>query len=391
MRQQVSAYIHIPFCLQRCGYCDFNTYAGEENRIPAYLSALEKEISTLADSVQDDIEIHTIYFGGGTPSLLEADQLETVSKAINACFIVTPEVEISIEANPGTLTGEKLSELRRIGFNRISIGAQSANSVELKLLNRIHDWNDVVDAVEMSRKAGWDNINLDMIFGLPNQSLAGWKSNIETALKLELDHLSIYNLTIEEGTPLFAQYQSGELGTLSDDVAADLYQFTMDFLKREGYQQYEISNWTRDGVNRDYRCKHNLQYWRNQPYFGFGAGAHGFFNGIRTVNAPWIGDYTDRMMRVVLNSRGQLAQITKQVISLDEQMNDTMMLGLRLTEEGVHQYRFNENYKIDMFQRYAAILSDLKLKGLIEIVDEESVRLTERGRLLGNQVFMEFA
>jgi oxygen-independent coproporphyrinogen-3 oxidase len=281
----VSVYIHVPFCIHRCGYCDFNTFAGLEALIPAYSSAVCREIELLASKIRERLPIHTIYFGGGTPSLLPTNELGEIFAALDKHFQLLPSLEISLEANPGTVSKEYLQQLHSLGVNRLSLGMQSSNQVELTLLERQHSFKDIIRAVEWSRSSGITNLNLDLIFGLPYQGLKSWMANVEAALFLEPEHLSLYSLTLEQGTPMHHKIQSGLLPEPDPDLAADMYEAASSRLADEGYIQYEISNWARVDENGDsYTCKHNLQYWRTLPYLGIGAGAHGFINHQRTVN-----------------------------------------------------------------------------------------------------------
>lgn len=282
-----SIYLHIPFCTHRCGYCDFNTYAGLESLMPAYTRALCAEIELAGQAAGElppagrSSPAHTIFFGGGTPSLLPSGQVERILDALERSFDLQPGCEISMEANPGTLSQEYLHDLRRIGVNRLSLGVQSAHPGELRLLERIHDYGDVTRSVSWARQAGFDNLNLDLIFGLPEQTLETWQRTLELALGLAPEHLSMYALTLEHGTPFGAWARRGLLSTPDPDLAADMYEWASDQLAQAGYQQYEISNWARcDSAGNLLACRHNLQYWRNLPYLGLGAGAHGYAAGV---------------------------------------------------------------------------------------------------------------
>ena len=288
-----SLYFHIPFCVHRCAYCDFNTYAGQEAFIPAYVEALVREIEAVAASAPDRLPVHTIFFGGGTPSLLSPEHFERILGAIRKNFDLKPIIdersvvtnsvvppEISLEANPGTVSLASLKGLRKAGFNRISFGVQSSHPEELRLLERIHDFFDVIESVKEARQAGFENLNLDLIYGLPQQTLERWQESLKRAVGLNPEHLSLYALTIEHDTP-FGRWMAQGLMPLPDpDAAADMYEWASQYLQAQGYEQYEISNWARPG----YPCRHNLQYWRNEPYLGFGAGAHGCAANLRIAN-----------------------------------------------------------------------------------------------------------
>ncbi len=307
-----SLYFHIPFCIQRCAYCDFNTYAGQETNIPAYLQALCREVELVGKSYisgndgKGKVTAHTVFFGGGTPSLLTPAQFEQILQVVHDSFEVLPEAEISLEANPGTLSLDSLRGLRALGFNRLSLGVQSAHADELRLLGRIHDYGEVLDAVKWSRQAGFANLNLDLIFGLPEQTLERWSETLSKAVALEPEHLSLYALTIEHGTPFGRWAASGRLPIPDPDLAAEMYEWAGEFLEGHGFLQYEISNWGRTKssgrkmeageVNPFYACRHNLQYWRGDPYLGFGAGAHGYAAGVRYSNVLRIKTYVQRLM-----------------------------------------------------------------------------------------------
>lgn len=390
--------MHVPFCRHRCSYCDFNTFAGQERWIPAYVEAICQEIgqvSTAAkDKLGDLLPVHTIFFGGGTPSLLSPQQFETILTTISRCFSLDSGAEVTIEANPGTVSLEALQGLRRAGINRLSFGMQSAHPDDLRLLERQHDFPGVIQAVKWARQAGFDNLSLDLIFGLPEQSLERWQDTLERALGLNPEHLSLYCLTIEHGTPLQKQAGRGLVPIPDEDLAADMYEYAMQRLAQAGFVQYEISNWARvrpDGTL--YASRHNLQYWYNQPYLGFGAGAHGFAGGKRTMNVGGIRPYIERCQagRPVEFPAGPAA---RRVIPIDltAEMQETMMVGLRLTQEGVSSVAFAARFGRSLESVFGKEIERLLKAGLLEWCGEAGsvLRLTPRGRMLGNQVFMQF-
>src|SRR3990172_6665881 len=246
MTPDTSIYIHIPFCKHRCAYCDFNTYAGQENSIPAYVTALINEIEAVSTLKPNPINVHTVFFGGGTPSLLSAPQFDSILQALRAAFTFHTDAEISIEANPGTISPEKLTAIRASGINRISFGVQSANTEELRMLERIHDFFTVIEAVSTARKAGFDNLNLDLIYGLPEQTLSTSQTTLQRIVNLHPEHISAYALTLEHGTP-FGRWSSKGLLPLPDpDLAAEMYEWASEIFEANGYVQYEISNWAKD-------------------------------------------------------------------------------------------------------------------------------------------------
>ena len=434
-----SLYFHIPFCTHRCAYCDFNTYAGQESRIPAYVQALCREIEIVGSQFPSPSRrgargevVHTVFFGGGTPSLLTVSQFEQIFSALRAHFDLLPEAEISLEANPGTVTLDSLRGLRSLGFNRISFGVQSFHPDELCQLERIHDPFDVFRAVEWARRAGFDNLNLDLIYGLPEQRLDRWSATVKQAVALHPEHLSLYALTLEHGTPFGRWAARGLLPVPDPDAAAEMYERAGEVLEAHGYVQYEISNWARDESPSSgilppfFACRHNLTYWRCEPYLGFGAGAHGYFGDLRVANVLRINSYIEKVstadlppasgpqpsaIRHPLSVRRPPsalrlpyfpACVSRQRLTLRQQMQETMMLGLRLTREGVSAREFADRFQVQMTDAFGKEIDELLALGLLEWVEENSLpqvpilagdsrlRLTPRARLLGNQVFMRF-
>ena len=390
MSEPVSVYIHIPFCVSRCNYCDFVTYAGQDRWMQPYTRALIHEIEWTAAAAGHPVDVHTVFFGGGTPSHLPAAQLAEILDAVKSHFRVRDDAEISLEANPGTLDEAACRELRRQGFNRISLGMQSSDDDELRMMGRIHNYRQAVEAVQMARSAGFDNLSLDLIYGLPGQSLPDWQRVLERTLELEPQHLSLYSLTVEEGTVLHDLVHSGELPEPDPDIAADQLEWSCDFLAARGYNHYEISNWALMDQDRDLRARHNLQYWLNDPYLGFGAGAHGYFENRRYLHPTGLAEYIQSVKdaagkpdRLAWNRR--LAEQTQ-----TERMQDEMMLGLRLLEHGITEADFLRKFGTSPAETYGRQLADLIHAGLLESTPEGGWRLTRRGLLLGNQVFMQF-
>ena len=393
MLSPVSLYFHIPFCTHRCAYCDFNTYAGQEAMIPAYVEALIREIEFVGNQIthspNHQSPAHTIFFGGGTPSLLAPKQFESIFQSIRGNLAITDDAEITIEANPGTVSLEHLLKLRRIGINRISYGVQSANGEELRMLERAHSFLDVIEAVTFARKAGFDNLNLDLIYGLPEQTLKTWQTTVKRILELHPEHISAYALTLEHGTP-FGRWASKGLLPLPDpDLAAEMYEWLSEILEKNGYLQYEISNWSIP----NHECRHNLQYWRGLPYLAFGAGAHGYANGYRYSNVLRPKTYIERITNSLMtNYEFPLTPTTvnhhKQ--TLRDDMSEFMMTGLRLTQEGISKNEFQSRFGTSLQNQYRKEIEDLLKLGLIEDGAGERIRLTKSGRLLGNRVFLEF-
>lgn len=390
-----SIYLHIPFCMHRCSYCDFNTYAGLEDLIPAYSRSLCHEIEVVGSAASVNrgrpLPVHTLFFGGGTPSLMPAEELGKVIASVRSAFELQSECEITLEANPGTLTEEYLQRLRRMGVNRLSIGMQSSQPGDLCLLERQHSFAEVIQSVTWARVTGFENLNLDLIFGLPYQSLESWRRTLDLAIGLRPEHLSLYALTLEHGTPMQNWVERGLLLEPDSDLAAEMYEWAMQRLGEDGYQQYEISNWARlDAQGEWATCRHNLQYWRNQPYLGFGAGAHGYAAGFRTANVLSPSAYIKR-----LQEHGEIpfprspATVHYQRVEGEAEFQETMMMGLRLVQEGVSGIGFERRYGISLGEVFGATIERLIQFGLLEW-SGDSLRLTVAGRLLGNQVFMEF-
>lgn len=373
--EALGLYVHIPFCQSRCRYCDFNTYAGLEGLFETYVLALIREISLAGPA-----RVRTIYLGGGTPTVLPLSHLVQILDTIRTAFDVDPEAEISIEANPGTVDVGALSALRERGVNRLSLGVQSFLDDELRLLGRAHTAHQGAEAFAAARQAGFDNVGLDLIYGLPDQTPAAWLRSLERALSLEPEHLSLYALSVEAGTPLARAIDRGHLPAPEPDLAADMYQMAVDETARTGYLHYEISNWARSIAHR---CNHSLRYWRNEPYLGLGAGAHSWQAGRRWVNAAAPGEYAFR-----IRDRGN-ALAEEESIPPELEMDETMMMGLRLTVEGVPWERFYRRFGVDPRHRYESQISELADLGLLE-VDDQRARLSPRGHLLGNQVFARF-
>jgi oxygen-independent coproporphyrinogen-3 oxidase len=369
-------YLHIPFCRHRCNYCDFNTYVGLNDLYEPYVRALQQEIiRTLPESVP----AATLFFGGGTPSLLSPEWLGDLIRTCRDHFGLLETSEVTVECNPGTVDVAYLHALRAQGVNRLSFGAQSADAGELKLLGRIHDFSDVAAAISAAREAGFDNVNLDLIFGLPNQTLNTWQHTLDAALALDPEHISLYALIVEQGTPMYDWVRRGEVPTPDPDAAADMYDYAEASMARAGFSHYEISNWCKPG----HECAHNLIYWRNEPYYGLGAGAHSSNISRRRWNVRRPADYVARI------EHGESVEMGHEDISPSTSRGETMMLGLRLLEGGISPARFAARYGAPIDQFYAAELRDGLQRGLLEITLER-VRLTPKGHFLSNQALMLF-
>jgi oxygen-independent coproporphyrinogen-3 oxidase len=371
----IGLYIHIPFCRAKCTYCDFNSYAGFHGLFDDYALALAREMEQEAST-----RVRTLYLGGGTPTVLPLAHLARILESAHKAFAIDPDAEVSLEANPGTVDATMLAGLRALGVNRLSLGVQSFSDSELRLLGRIHTASQAAEALRAARRAGLASVNLDLIYGLPGQTLAAWRATLERTLSLEPDHLSLYALSVEEGTPLARQIGRGDCAEPDADLAADMYELAEETLAAVGYLHYEISNWAQGPAHQ---CRHNQIYWRNEPYLGLGAGAHSWDGSRRWSNVGRPETYVARLF----NDQDPVE--AKETIDCDLEVGETMMMGLRLLEEGVTFERFRARFGKDLRSRFATELAELSALGLVEI-DDTRVRLSRGGRLLGNQVFYRF-
>jgi len=390
-------YIHIPWCPTRCIYCDFNTYIDGEALLKArYHAALLREIKQTAAAL-DHPAIATIFLGGGTPTTLLPEQLLELVETVKLAFDLLPHAEITTEANPGTLSVDYLRQLRQGGINRLSLGVQSFDDGELAFLSRLHNAGAARRAVEAARAAGFDNLSLDLIFNLPQQTPAQWQYNLQEALELAPDHFSIYSLIIEPGTPLHRQLTQGVVPPPDDDLAADMYARTIDTLGAAGYTHYEISNWAKAGNEAAWQTPrlasaHNLIYWRNQPYLGVGAGAYGTVKGRRWANVKRPQEYIARIEAGYGLGVAQDAR-TAETIGRETGMAEHLMLGLRLVREGVSAPEFKARFGVSLLAQYPQAIAFGLERGLTEWLDTPAgphLRLTRQGRFLANQVILQF-
>jgi oxygen-independent coproporphyrinogen III oxidase len=383
IEQPASLYIHIPFCQLKCAYCDFNSYPGLEMLHQPYVCALSLEMA-LYQARYPELALETIYIGGGTPTVLPQELLAQTLQACRQHFQIHAEAEISVEANPGTVDERKLDALRRAGVNRLSLGAQSLNDRLLRLIGRIHNAEQVAHTFRLARGAGYDNINLDLMYGLPEQSTADWQDTLAKALALSPEHLSLYALTLHDETPLAQRIARGALSALDDDLAADMYSYARSLLAANGYEHYEISNWAKrtERAGRSFRCRHNLTYWLDQTYIGIGAGAHSYCARQRYWNVSRPEEYIRRL------ATGGSPIADSEDIGRRTEISEFMILGLRLIE-GVTDERFARRFGCEMRSLYASEIDALAAQGLL-IVARDRIRLSERGHLLGNEVFERF-
>ncbi len=390
-------YVHVPFCLQRCTYCDFNTYTGLLSLKEAYVDALLREMALRAERAAG-VRARTLYFGGGTPSLLALDDIVALVQAVRQQFDLPWDAEVTLEANPGTVNEAYLGQARIAGVNRLSLGVQSSHSQELVLLGRIHTWSDTEAAYRMARAAGFERVNFDLMYGLPGQCLREWLVTVRRCLELGPDHLSLYALALEPGTPLAETLALNEVPLPDPDLAADMYEAASEQLHAAGFWQYEISNWARgttappsiwalppEGLTEQIGpqiSQHNLIYWRNEPWIGLGAGAHSWFRGRRWRNLP----HPESYINAITSNR--LRGFSAEALSQRLIWGETLMMGLRLAE-GVTNGRFSATFDMHLRDLYGDVIDTFHRLGLL-IWEDGRVRLTPRGRLLGNQVFEAF-
>lgn len=374
-------YIHIPFCTNKCHYCDFTSYVLKGQPVDEYLDALEREMERTVELLPPE-EIHTVFVGGGTPTVLTPPQMERFLDSVKRYFPIHPEAEFTMEANPGTTDPDKLAAMRAGGVNRISFGVQSFDNVLLERIGRIHNVDDVYRSIENAREAGFDNLSIDLMFGLPGQTVELLADSVNRALTLGLTHYSLYGLKVEENTLFHVLYERNELPLPPEDDELAMYMLLIDQLKAAGYEHYEISNFAKPG----YESRHNCTYWRNEPYYGLGAGAHGYASGERHVNVKGIQPFIDA-------SLSRLPRLETNAVSEQEAMEDFMMVGLRLLR-GVCEADFGSQFNGRTIKEVFGLPLDRLLKdGLLEETDTlpgGGYRLSAKGIPLGNEVFGAF-
>ena len=402
MKRELELYIHIPFCMKKCAYCDFLSGPAPRETIDRYVTALVAEIRQY-QKLAENYRVTTIFFGGGTPSILSGGQMKEVFDALRDVFEIQADAEITMEANPGTVTKENLQAYRACGINRISFGLQSVDDKELKLLGRVHTMRQFEESYDLARKAGFQNINVDLISAIPGQTVASWEHTLDTVIRMNPEHISAYSLIIEEGTPFYEIYGENakeEQDSRCEKCLADdgkqmdigknfpklpdeeaercMYELTAEKLEAAGYLQYEVSNYAKPG----YACRHNKGYWQRVEYLGIGTGAASLIENERYQH---ISD-TDLYIR----ANGKLDQIEEEKEKLDwnAQVEETMFLGLRM-KEGVNKQKFRERYHREIQEVYGEVLEKLKEEGLLR-EEEERICLTKRGNDLSNYVLAQF-
>ena len=371
-RIPLELYVHIPFCVRKCQYCDFLSGPSDEETKDRYIEALLKEIRAAEHT--EDYEIVSVFIGGGTPSALKAEAIASIMRTLQEQFFFCEDAEVTIEANPGTVDLEKLTIYRNVGINRLSLGLQSTDAEELKLLGRIHSYEEFLKSYEWAREAGFSNINIDLMFAIPGQTGEAWRQHLYQVAELNPEHISAYSLIIEEGTPFAEQ----NLDLPDEDTEYQMYEDTAEILERYGYRQYEISNYAKQG----YMCRHNAGYWQRLEYLGFGLGASSLYGGMRFSN-------THQMQEYLKESRNP-DQIRKDVtvLSRNEQIEEFMFLGLRMTE-GISEKKFEENFNVRLMDIYGDILQKYEETGFMEHI-ETKWRLTRKGIHVSNHILADF-
>ena len=374
VKNALAVYLHIPFCRVRCPYCDFNTYAGMQSLIPAYVEALCRVISRegAASGFQ---AARTVYLGGGTPSLLEPQHVAQILKSVDAVLPLTADCEITLEANPVTADAARFAGFRAAGANRLSFGVQSFTDRLLKVLGRDHDAAQARRALHLARQAGFRNVSLDLMYAVPDQSLANWRHDVDQALALAPEHLSLYCLTVEPSTPYARWVANGRIKLPQDDTSADMYAHARERLAAAGYAHYEISNWSLPGREG----RHNAIYWRYEPYLGLGAGAHGYLHGARTeeIHAPR--EYIERALD------GESTSLRREEIPQATAMEESIFLNLRLLQRGIVRQEFEARFGTDPVTLLGRELAELSRANLVSI-DDTSIRLAPGGYFLANEV-----
>ncbi len=371
-------YIHIPYCIHKCGYCDFNSHDINLQEMDSYTDALLAELMYYSKNLSQNTKISSIFFGGGTPTTLPFHTLSHILKSCFNEFDVVPNAEITTEANPATIDGKELKILKEAGFNRISIGVQSFSPEELIYLERTHNVDEIYSTVEKAREADFDNLSLDLMFSLPNQTLSTWEKNLKLAIALNPEHISAYNLTIEPGTRFYKYQDCGDLVMPSEDSQLSQFQTTIRILLNAGYNHYEISNYSKSGRE----CRHNILYWENGEYLGLGAGATSYLNGVRHKNYNLPAHYIKEVQ-----NHGTAAQ-SEEKLNKKQSMGETLMLGLRM-RSGVNLNQFEQKFKVSIQSVYSDVIEKLLKNNLISF-EENYLTLTDKGLLLADTVILEF-
>lgn len=373
--KKLGLYIHIPFCVKKCNYCDFLSAPATKQVQMAYMDTLQKEIKEKATEYSDRC-VDTVFIGGGTPTSVPYETLVKMMDTFREVFCLDKDCEITLECNPGTVTKEALKAYRAAGINRLSIGLQSTDNALLKILGRIHTYEQFLETYTWAREAGFENINVDIMSGLPNQTLEQYEDTLKKLVELKVEHISAYSLIVEEGTPFYKLYEGDRLALPNEDIEREMYYRTKDILKEAGFERYEISNYAKKG----YECRHNIRYWVRQDYLGLGLGASSCIENTRYKNTEWLDEY------LLENKYTEKTEV--QNLSKEECMEEFMFLGLRMTK-GVSKTKFSEVFGPDIEEVYGSVLSKLKEQKLIQ-EEGDSIFLTEYGLDVSNRVWVEF-
>ena len=373
--KELELYIHIPFCARKCNYCDFLSFPARKETQEKYVDSLLKEMDDAKD--RETYRVSTVFFGGGTPSILPAEDIARILDMLRDDFLMAPDAEVSMECNPGTLSPEKLAIYKEAGINRLSLGLQSADNDELRLLGRIHTWEDFLKSYSQAREAGFDNINVDLMSALPGQTVDKWEKTVQKALSLKPEHISAYSLIIEENTAFYEKYANGQ-GLPTEEEDRRMYAWTKEALEKAGYRRYEISNYALPGKE----CRHNMGYWRRTSYRGFGLGAASLMEEKRFKNTEDLDLYLKR------TDRHEKCYDEAEVLSPKEQIEEYMFLGLRLTE-GISEQDFSRTFGVSVDQMYEGLLEKLISQGLL-LRENERLFLTDQGLDISNYVMTQF-
>ncbi len=377
MNQLTGIYLHIPFCASRCHYCNFATGGYESELAQRYVTDLLTEINS-AEVTGKMRTVDTIYFGGGTPTTLSIAQLASIINLCREKFTVTDDVEITTEANPGTISLEYFQGLRAIGINRISFGVQSFDDAELKMIDRAHTADEAGEAVKLARQAGFQNISIDLIAGLPEQKMSTWRRNLQEAFALATEHISVYLLELYKDAPLLHRIKRGELHAIDEDLTVEMYYALVDEADKHGFAHYEISNWARPG----FESRHNLKYWTGAPYWAFGVSAAGYDGQTRWTNTRNINEYLQR----IESGKSPISERTE--LTADDQQSEAIFLQLRL-QGGVNLLSHQQQFGVDVKARYEDEIARLCEAELIEF-ENDTMRISRAGKVLANEVFQAF-
>ncbi len=380
MGNELQLYIHIPFCIKKCAYCDFLSGPQNQDTIDNYVEALVGEVLWYKGNEVAQRKITTVFLGGGTPSVLTPMHIRRIFEALREVFVIDGGVEITIEANPGTITEEKLEAYKQVGINRISFGLQSANNDELRMLGRIHTFEAFLESYQMARAHGFDNINVDLISAIPGQTVQSWESSLQKVIELQPEHISAYSLIIEEGTPFAEVYGEGKAGERelpSEEEERTIYHRTEEILGQAGYHRYEISNYARGGRE----CKHNLGYWERKNYLGLGLGSASLMDNVRYKNTDDLNRYIDGAERAID------MQEDKEELTRTQQMEEFVFLGLRKMQ-GISLQLFESTFGRAIYEYYGQNIAKMQKENLV-IIEDGYLRLTEKGIDISNYVFGE--